>query len=94
MSRSIPKLVVSFGQHQMCCANGLGFRRKKNGTLASPKIVKQVHGFRTGDMVKPAALKGKYQQGTHIGQLTSVRASGNLSIKTKTKTAINERNYP
>ena len=68
--------------------------RKKNDTLASPKIVKQVHGFRTGDMVKPVTLKGKYQQGTHIGQLTSVRASGNLSIKTKTKTAINERNYP
>jgi len=67
----------------MCDTDKYGFRRKKkDGTLYSPKMVKRVHGFQTGDMVKAAVLKGKYQ-GTHIGRLTSVRANGNFTIQTK-----------
>ena len=56
--------------------------KKKDGTFASPKTVKRVHGFQTGDMVKSAVPKGKFQ-GTHIGRLASVRASGDFSVKTK-----------
>ena len=71
------------GQRQMCDTDKYGFRRKKqDGTFASPKTVKRVHGFQTGDMVKAVVPKGKYQ-GTHIGRLASVRASGNFSIKAK-----------
>ena len=69
------------GQRQMCDTDKYGFRRKKkDGTFASPKTIKRVHGFQTGDMVK--AVSPKYQ-GTHIGRLASVRASGSFSIKTK-----------
>ena len=56
--------------------------RNKDGTFASPKTVKRVHGFQTGDMVKAAVPTGKYQ-GTHIVRLASVRARGSFSIKTK-----------
>lgn len=67
----------------MCDVDKYGFRRKKkNGTLYSPNMVKRVHGFQTGGMVKAAVPKGKYQ-GTHIGRLASVRASGSFSIKAK-----------
>ena len=59
-------------------------RKKKDGTFVSPKTVKRVHGFQTGDMVKAAAPTGK-SQGTHIGRLASVRAGGQFDIKTKTK---------
>ena len=71
------------GQRVMCRPDKYRFRRKKkDGTFASPKTVKRVHGFQTGDMVKAAVPKGKYQ-GTHIGRLASVRASGSFSIKAK-----------
>ena len=71
------------GNRQMCDVDKYGFRRKKkNGTLYSPNMVKRVHGFQTGGMVKAAVPKGKYQ-GTHIGRLASVRASGSFSIKAK-----------
>ena len=52
-------------------------RKKKDGTFVSPKTVKRVHGFQTGDMVKAAVPTGKYQ-GTHIDRLASVGASGRL----------------
>ncbi|SVD52598.1 uncharacterized protein METZ01_LOCUS405452, partial [marine metagenome] len=71
------------GQRVMCRPDKYRFRRKKkDGTFASPKTVKRVHGFQTGDMVKATIPKGKYQ-GTHIGRLASVRARGNFSIKAK-----------
>ena len=71
------------GQRQMCNTGKSGFRRKKkDGTFASPKTVKRVHGFQTGDMVKAVVPKGKFQ-GTHVGRLSSVRADGYYSIKTK-----------
>ena len=71
------------GNRQMCDVDKYGFRRKKkDGTFASPEIVKRVRGFQTGDMVKAVEPKGKYQ-GTHIGRLASVRASGSFSIKAK-----------
>ena len=71
------------GQRQMCDTDKYGFRRKKkDGTFTSPKTVKRVHGFQTGDMIKAAVPKGK-SQGTHIGRLASVRASGSFSIKAK-----------
>ena len=71
------------GNRQMCNTGKSGFRRKKkDGTFASPKTVKRVHGFQTGDMVKAVVPKGK-SQGTHIGRLASVRASGSFSIKAK-----------
>ena len=72
------------GQRQMCDNDKYGFRRrkKKDGTFTSPKTVKRVHGFQTGDMVKATVPKGKYQ-GTHVGRLSSVRAGGYYSIKTK-----------
>lgn len=71
------------GKRLMCRPDKYGFRRKKkDGTFASPKMVKRVHGFQTGDMVKTAVPKGK-SQGTYIGRLASVRASGNFSIKAK-----------
>ena len=74
---------MGHGQRQMCDVDKYGFRRKKkDGTFTSPKTVKRVHGFQTGDMVKAAVPKGK-SQGTHIGRLASVRASGSFSIKTK-----------
>ena len=73
------------GNRQMCDVDKYGFRRKKkNGTLYSPNMVKRVHGFQTGGMVKAAVPKGKYQ-GTHIGRLSSVRVSGSFSIKTKSE---------
>ena len=54
------------GQRQMCDTDKYGFRRKKkDGTFTSPKTVKRVHGFQTGDMIKAAVPKGK-SQGTHI----------------------------
>ena len=69
----------------MCNTGKSGFRRKKkDGTFANPKTVKRVHGFQTGDMVKAAVPTGK-SQGTHIGRLASVRASGNFSIRTKSE---------
>jgi len=50
------------GQRVMCDTDKYGFRRKKkDGTFASPKTVKRVHGFQTGDMVKATVPKGKYQ---------------------------------
>jgi len=71
------------GKRQMCDNDKYGFRRKKkDGTFVSPKTVKRVHGFQTGDMVKATVPKGKYQ-GTHIGRLSSVRASGRFTIQTK-----------
>ena len=71
------------GQRQMCDTDKYGFRRKKkDGTFTSLKTVKRVHGFQTGDMVKATVPKGKYQ-GTHIGRLASVRASGDFSVRTK-----------
>ena len=71
------------GQRQMCDTDKYGFRRKKkDGTFTSPKTVKRVHGFQTGDVVKAVVPKGK-SQGTHIGRLASVRASGSFSIKAK-----------
>ena len=71
------------GQRQMCDTDKYGFRRKKkDGTFTSPKTVKRVHGFQTGDMVKVVVPKGK-SQGTHIGRLSSVRASGRFTIQTK-----------
>ena len=77
------------GQRQMCDTDKYGFRRKKkDGTFASPKTIKRVHGFQMGDMVKAAVSK---YQGTHIGRLASVRASGSFSIKTKSEKA--ESNY-
>ena len=57
-------------------------RKKKDGTFVSPKTVKRVHGFQTGDSVKVVVPKGKFR-GTHIGRLSSVRADGYYSIKTK-----------
>ena len=67
----------------MCKTDKYGFRRKKkDGTFASPEIVKRVRGFQTGDMDKAVEPKGKYQ-GTHIGRLSSVRASGRFTIQTK-----------
>jgi len=69
----------------MCDVDKYGFRRKKkNGTLYSPKMVKRVHGFQTDDVVKAVVPKGKYQ-GTHIGRLASVRARGDFSVKTKSE---------
>jgi len=73
------------GQRQMCDNDKYGFRRKKkDGTFASPRTVKRVHGFQTGDMVKATVPKGKYQ-GTHIGRLASVRARGAFSVRTKSE---------
>ena len=69
------------GQRQMCDTDKYGFRRKKkDGTFASAKTIKRVHGFQIGDMVKAAVSK---YQGTHIGRLASVRASGSFSVKPK-----------
>ena len=69
----------------MCDNDKYGFRRKKkDGTFASPRTVKRVHGFQTGDMVKATVPKGKYQ-GTHIGRLASVRARGAFSVRTKSE---------
>ena len=74
---------MGHGQRQMCDVDKYGFRRKKkDGTFTSPKTVKRVHGFQTGDMIKAAVPKGK-SQGTHIGRLASVRANGNFTIQTK-----------
>jgi len=71
------------GQRQMCKTDKYGFRRKKkDGTFTSPKMVKRVHRFQTGDMVKAVVPKGK-SQGTHIGRLAGVRASGSFDIRTK-----------
>ena len=71
------------GNRQMCKTDKYGFRRKKkDGTFASPRTVKRVHGFQTGDSVKVVVPKGKFQ-GTHIGRLASVRASGDFSVRTK-----------
>ena len=69
----------------MCNTGKSGFRRKKkDGTFASPKTVKRIYGFQTGDMVKAVVPKGK-SQGTHIGRLASVRANGDFSIRTKSE---------
>ena len=59
-------------------------RKKKDGTFVSLKTVKRVHGFQTGDMVKAAVPRGIYQ-GTHIGRLASVGASGDLVLRLNLK---------
>ena len=81
------------GNRQMCKTDKYGFRRKKkDGTFASPKTVKRVHGFQTGDMVKAAVPKGKYQ-GTHIGRLAAASATGRFDIKSKAEKFTTNHKY-
>ena len=81
------------GERVMCRPDKYGFRRKKkDGTFASPKTVKRVHGFQTGDMVKAVVPKGKFR-GTYIGRLATVRASGDFSIRTKSGLARKSHKY-
>ena len=58
--------------------------RKRMVHYASPKTIKRVHGFQTSDRVKAAVPRGIYQ-GTHIGRLASVGASGDLVLRLNLK---------
>jgi len=60
------------GSRQMCQVDKYGFPRSK------PKSVKQVKGFRTGDMVKAVVPVGKYA-GTYYGKV-AIRATGQFKI--------------
>ena len=63
------------GSHQVVRTDKYGFPRAKAGRI------KRVHGLSTGDIVKLVMQKGKYI-GTYVARLSSIRATGQLDIKT------------
>ncbi|MBN2304795.1 MAG: RRXRR domain-containing protein [Anaerolineae bacterium] len=71
---STPLLVKATGRgsRQMCRLDRYGFPR------TSPKHVKRVHGFQTGDIVRAVVPKGQHA-GTHTGRV-AVRASGRFRV--------------
>ena len=66
------------GSRQMCRMNKFGFPR------TSPKALKSVNGFQSGDMVKAIVPKG-LKKGEYLGKV-AVRSTGRFDIQTKTKT--------
>jgi len=75
------------GTHQVVRTDKFGFPRGKAGR------VKRVHGFTTGDLVKLVQPRGKYQ-GTHVGRLARIRASGTFDIKSgDLKIGANQKNF-
>ena len=60
------------GSRQMCRMNQYGFPRTKT------KQFKQVHGFKTGDMMIANVLSGKHA-GIHLGRV-AVRANGRFRV--------------
>ena len=75
-----PLRIVATGwcNRQVCRMDKNGFPR------TSAKIVKKVHGFQTGDLVKAIVTKGK-KKGVYIGRV-AVRSSGYFNIKTSNST--------
>ncbi|MDQ3960098.1 MAG: HNH endonuclease, partial [Pseudomonadota bacterium] len=67
------------GQRQVQKSDKYGFPRNRAGR------VKQVHGFRTGDLAMLSMSKGKYA-GEHIGRVTGVRADGRFDLNRITST--------
>ena len=63
---------VGRGRRQMCLMDRHGFPR------TTPKSIKRVHGFQTGDMVKATVPSGK-KVGTYIGRV-AIRSSGSFCI--------------
>lgn len=63
---------VGRGSRQFCRMDRHGFPR------TSPKRIKRVHGFQTGDIVRATIPLGKYA-GIHIGRI-AVRASGSFRV--------------
>ncbi|MDR1313505.1 MAG: HNH endonuclease, partial [Deltaproteobacteria bacterium] len=73
----LPTLIVTCrgrGQYQRTKPDRHGFPR-----LRLPSA-KDVHGFRTGDMVRADIPKGRHA-GTHVGRV-AVRKSGSFAVKT------------
>lgn len=61
------------GSRQMCLMGRYGFPRTK------PKQYKEVHGFRTGDLVRAVVPEQLKTGGTHYGRV-SIRSSGSFRI--------------
>ena len=81
LSKNLRPLIITAmgkGSRQMCRVDKHGFPR------TSAKAVKQVHGFRTGDLVLALVTKDK-KLGKYQGRV-AVRTSGNFNIKTRTTT--------
>ena len=70
------------GKRQVCDTDKYGFRRrKKDGSYTTPKRIKRVYGFQTGDMVKAKVTKGK-NAGVHTGRVR-IRATGSFTLTTQ-----------
>jgi hypothetical protein len=67
------------GQRQVQKSDKYGFPRNTAGR------VKQVHGFRTGDLARLSVPKGKYA-GERAGRIAGVRADGRFDLNRITST--------
>ena len=78
----VPLVIQSTGrgQRQVQKSDKYGFPRN-----AAAGRVKQVHGFRTGDLAMLSMPKGKYA-GEYIGRVTGVRADGRFDLNRITST--------
>jgi hypothetical protein len=70
-------IATGHGSRQMCRVDKFGFPR------TTAKCFKRIHGFKTGDIVKAAVLKGK-NIGAYIGRV--FRTSGSFNLKTENGT--------
>lgn len=61
------------GSRQVCAMDKYGFPRTK------PKRFKEVHGFRTGDLVRAVVPEHLKTGGVHVGRV-AIRASGSLRV--------------
>ena len=67
---------VGKGSRQVCRTDSYGFQVSRAGRL------KQLHGFRTHDIVRLTVVKGR-DEGVYTGHLKSIRARGQFVFKTK-----------
>jgi len=76
-SKLMPLTIKAMGRgdRQMCRVDRYGFPR------TSAKQRGDVHGFKTGDLVKSVVTKGK-KEGVYVGRV-AVRSSGSFNITTK-----------
>jgi hypothetical protein len=68
-------IATGHGSRQMCRMDRFGFPR------TSPKQMRRVKGFQTGDVVRAVVMSGT-KQGTYVGKV-AVRTSGSFNITTK-----------
>ena len=77
---------VGHGQRQVIHVNKYGFPRtnKSNKLVRKSALVKNVKGFKTGDVVKAIVTKG-VKMGKYLGKV-AIRSSGSFNIKTVDET--------